>query len=286
MHKSSFLAPKRCSARPAKSREDARIDRRSSLLEDAVKFTPVPCARRGEANQYRLKLASDNDNIVGLSALEDELRTAGLNLRASAVENILNTLCEIVPEYIVRTGRAVRLGDLVTLKPYATGTIANANDAPDPDKNHLEIRATVGPSLRYALANARLVNSTRQVDGIDLVVGGPDGKNGEVDDGNEISVYGHHIYLPLQSAGDTSAKGRAWLETRKGDWLGDCDVVMSGVDHIDLRLHLGKTPPTRDCRLVVETYGTPAAAEHPSSPLYSYRRNVRLAPLRRLPLTP
>ena len=269
------MAPKRMSAPPSRSREDAQIDARSFLLRDGVRFRTVPCARSGDVPQYRLKLESDNDNIVGLSAIEDELRMAGLNLRVEAVENILNTLCGVIPEYIARTGNAIRLGNLVTLKPFATGTVAHANDASDPEKNHLEVRATVCPSLRYSLAKMRLVNAKRNVDGIDSVVGGPAQKSGEVDAENEIAVAGRSIYLPLSSACDAEARGRAWLETREGEMLGRCDVTLSGGAYLRLRIRLDALPRVRDCRLVIETYGTAEAAADPSSPILSYRRNVR-----------
>ena len=275
MRKKTMTAPKRVSGRPSRSREDAQIDARSFLLRDGVRFKTVPCGSSGGVPQYRLQLESDNDNIVGLGAIEEELRMAGLNLRVEAVENILNTLCSVIPEYIARTGNAVRLVNLVTLKPYATGTVAHANDAPDPDKNHLEVRATVCPSLRYSLAKARLVNAMRNVDGIDGVMGGPAQKSGEVDAENEIGVVGRHIYLPPSSAGDAEARGRAWLETRDGEMLGRCDVTLSGGAYLRLRLHLDAPPRVRDCRLVIETCGTAEAAADPSSPILSYRRNVR-----------
>lgn len=275
MRKKSFIAPKRTSGRPSLSRWDAQIDARSSLLCDGVRFRTVPCARSGDIPQYRLQLESDNDNIVGLGAIEDELRMAGLNLRVKAVENILNTLCGVIPEYIARTGNAVRLGNLVTLKPYATGTVAHANDAPDPEKNHLEVRATACPSLRYSLAKVRLVNAMRNVDGIESVMGGPAQKNGEVDAENEIVVFGRSIYLPPSSAGDAEARGRAWLETREGEMLGRCDVTLLDGAYLRLCLHLDAPPSDRDCRLVIETYGTAEAAADPSSPILSYRRNVR-----------
>ena len=92
------------SGRPSRSREDAQIDAQSFLLRDGVRFRTVPCARSGDAQQYRLQLESDNDNIVGLGAIADELRMAGLNLRVEAVENILNTLCGVIPEYITLSG--------------------------------------------------------------------------------------------------------------------------------------------------------------------------------------
>lgn len=269
------MAPKRVSSPPSLSREDAQIDAQSFLLRGGVRFKAVPCARSGGTPQYRLQLESDNDNIVGLDAIKEELRMAGLNLRVEAVENILNTLCGVIPEYIARTGNAVRLGNLVTLKPYATGTVAHANDAPDPEKNHLEVRATVCPSLRYSLAKARLVNAMRNVDGIDNVVGGPAQKSGEVDAENEIAVAGRNIYLPPSSADGAEARGRAWLEAMDGKMLGRCDVTLSGGEYLRLRLRLDALPSVRDCRLVIETCGTAEAAADPSSPIMSYRRNVR-----------
>jgi hypothetical protein len=274
MKKKTLMAPKRMSARPSRSRGDAQIDARSYLLRDGVRFRTVPCARFGDVQQYRLQLESDNDNIVGLDAIEDELRTAGLNLRVEAVENILNTLCGVIPEYIARTGNAIRLGNLVTLKPYATGTVAHANDAPDPEKNHLEVRATVCPALRYSLAKARLVNAMRNVDGIDSVLGGPKQNNGEVDEKNDIVVFGRNIYLP-KPAGDAKVRGRAWLETREGEKLGRCEVMVSGNDNLCLRLRLDAPLRVRDCRLAIETCGTKNAALDPTSPISLYRRNVR-----------
>ena len=244
------------------------------MLRDGVRFRTVPCARSGDVQQYRLQLESDNDNIVGLDAIEDELRTAGLNLRVEAVENILNTLCGVIPEYIARTGNAIRLGNLVTLKPYATGTVAHANDAPDPEKNHLEVRATVCPALRYSLAKARLVNAMRNVDGIDGVFGGPKQNSGEVDEKNDILVFGRNIYLP-KPAGDAKVRGRAWLETREGENLGRCEVMLSGNDNLCLRLRLDAPLRVRDCRLAIETCGTKNAALDPTSPISLYRRNVR-----------
>ena len=274
MKKKTLMAPKRRSTRPSRSRGDAQIDARSYLLRDGVRFRTVPCARFGDVQQYRLQLESDNDNIVGLDAIEDELRTAGLNLRVEAVENILNTLCGVIPEYIARTGNAIRLGNLVTLKPYATGTVAHANDAPDPEKNHLEVRATVCPALRYSLAKARLVNAMRNVDGIDGVFGGPKQNSGEVDEKNDILVFGSNIYLP-KPAGDANVRGRAWLETKEGENLGRCEVMLSGNDNLCLRLRLDAPLRVRDCRLAIETCGTKNAALDPTSPISLYRRNVR-----------
>ena len=43
-------------------------------------FTAIPVNPMKGEQRFRLQLAGDNDKIVGLSALDDELRTAGLNL--------------------------------------------------------------------------------------------------------------------------------------------------------------------------------------------------------------
>ena len=134
MHK-SLMRPKRASTRFTITRADIQVDPKSSLLPD-VMINPIPCGDGGKV-KYRLSLDNSTDNICGLESLEDELRTAGLNLRVSTVENILNTLLDVIPRYIARTGRSVRIGNLVTLKPYATGTLDNANDAPDPERTIL-----------------------------------------------------------------------------------------------------------------------------------------------------
>ena len=278
MKKRSLNAPRRISKCPVLTREDALMDARDFRLQDGIPFHPIPCGGSGEKHYYRLELKNSSDSIVGLGALEDRLRVAGLNLRVSAVENILNTLLDVLPAYIAETGHSVRIGNLVTLKPYATGTLAHANDAADPEKNHLEIRATVTPALRYALSRARLVNVNRPTDGIDHVSGGPDGGNCKIDEGHDTIVTGYGIYLPEQTFDAEGAKGRAWLETLEGEKIGRFDVMVSSDSFLRLRLHLDAAdkPHPRDCRFVVETYGTSAAAESGTAPLLSYRRNVRL----------
>lgn len=278
MKKSSLMTPKRRSRPPSRSREDAQIDLEETIQLDGVKFTPVPCGRHGEEQRYRLKLEGDNDQIVGLGAIADQLRYAGGNLRIEAIETVLNTICAVVPEYIAATGNAVRIGNLVTLKPYATGTLAHVNDSPDLKKNHLEIRATVCPSLRYSISKARLVNSVRKAKGIEYVMGGPGSSHdmhNRVDDVNVIMLYGNNIYIPKQKAGDTGTRGRAWLETRDGKALGRCDILNSTDDGAFMKLQLDTRPRRPECRLVIETYGTENAAADPSAPLFTYSRNVR-----------
>lgn len=252
------------------------MDVRDFRLRDGVTFRTIPCGRKGEGQRYRLELETASDSIVGLDALEDRLLTAGLNLRVSAVENILNTLFDVLPAYIAETGNAVRIGNLVTLKPCVTGTLAHANDAADPEKNHLEIRSTVVPALRYALSRAPLVNANHVHDGIAHIVGGPNGRACEIDVEHETVVAGHGIYLPPQAFDAAEAKGRAWLETVEGERIGRFDVTVSGDSLLHLRLHLDAADLPRNCRLVIETYGTFAAAESATSPLLSYRRKVKL----------
>ena len=253
------------------------MDATDFRLRKGIPFHPIPCGGDGENRYYRLELKNANDSIVGLGALEDRLLTAGLNLRVSAVENILNTLLDVIPAYIAETGNSVRIGNLVTLKPYATGTLAHANDAADPEKNHLEIRATVAPALRYALSRAPLVNVNRPSDGILNIAGGRDGRVCEIDEEHETIVTGHHIYIPAQTFDAEGAKGRAWLETLEGEKIGRFDVTVPGETLLHLRLHLDAPdgPRSRECRLVIETYGTAAAAESGTAPLLSYRRKVK-----------
>ena len=277
MRKQSFNAPKRASKRPALTRDDAQMNANDFRLRDGIPFHPVPCGV-GKNLRYRLELENACDRIVGLDALEDRLFTAGLNLRVSAVENILNTLLEVLPAYIAETGRSVRIGNLVTLKPCVTGTLDHANDAADPTRNHLEIRATVGPALRYALSRAPLVNMKRSSDGISQVTGGPDGKSDELDAEHEVVVVGWRIYLPVQPFDAADGKGRAWLETLEGERIGRFAVTLSGESLLHLRLHLDAAdlPRGGTARLVIETRGTFAASEDAASPVLSYRRKVKL----------
>ena len=270
------MAPKRVSPRIALPREAGQLDpRKFSLLEQGMKFRPVPCGGSGEKKYYRLRLENADDNIVTLASLEEELFLRGL--RVSMVENVLNTLFEILPKYIARTGNAVRLGNLVTLKPYATGSIAHMNDCADPERNHVEIRAVETPALRCSLEKAHLVNTMRRVKGIDDITGGPKSRSCEVDEAHDVVVNGRNIYLPHQSADDPEARGRAWLETRSGEKIGRFDVVISGNELLKLKLHLDKSAPTKDdLRLVIETYGTEEAAADPAAPINSYCRNVKL----------
>ena len=102
------------------------------------------------------------------------------------------------------------------------------------------------------------------------------GKSGEIDAEHETIVTGHGIYLPRQAFDAADAKGRAWLETLEGERIGRFDVTVSGESLLHLRLHLDAADSPRNCRLVIETCGTSAAAESADSPLLSYRRKVKL----------
>ena len=277
MNRKSFMRPKRASALPSLSRDDAQIDARSYLFRDGIKFNTVAFPGKDGSRRYRLKLERENDNISELSALEEQLRTSGLTVRVEVIENILDVLCAIIPEYIAQTGKSVRLGNLVTLKPYATGSLLHANDAPDPDKNRLEVRAIVSPSLRYSLAKARLVNAAAVHKlGIDSCFGGPDNAKDAIDDSHDILINGNNIYIPECAPGDSGVRGGLWLETADGEIVGRCGVTMSGPALLTANLRLDKRPPAgSECNLVMETYGTAEAYDAPDSPLFRYVRKVR-----------
>ena len=269
------MAPKRGSSHFTLTRADLQLDPQNGRLPD-IRVKPIPCGAGGK-QAYRLSLEESTDNICGLDALAEELRIAGLNLHVSAVENILNTILDVIPSYIARTGRAVRIGNLMTLKPYATGTIDNANDEPDPAKSHVEIRATVSPALRYSLAKARLVNVKQRRSVIDRVICDTDGAVVDVVDATHvILVNGRNIYVPLQSAADEDTRGSVWIETLDGVRLGRCAVLATGPDLLTVRFVPDLPVSAGEARLVVETYGTKEAADaDDKSALARYTRVVR-----------
>lgn len=273
----SLMAPKRGSSHFTVTRADLQLDPRDGRLPD-IRVTPIPCGAGGK-KAYRLSLEESTDNICGLDALAEELRIAGLNLHVSAVENILNTLLDVIPSYIARTGRAVRIGNLMTLKPYATGTLDNANDEPDPAKSHVEIRATVSPALRYSLAKARLVNVKQRRNVIDRVICDMNGAVLDVVDvKHDILVNGRNIYVPLQSATAENTRGKVWIETLDSVRLGRCAVLTAGPDLLTVRFVPDMPVSAGEVRLVVETYGTKEAADAgDKSALARYTRVVRFA---------
>ena len=258
----SFMRPKRASCSFTVTRRDCQISSDSHLFPDGgVEFRPVPCG----GTKYRLEPKNSRDNICNIADLSDEIHQAS-GLSVNVVETVLATLLDVVPRFIARTnGCAVRLGNLVTLKPSITGSINYANGALDPKRNHLEIRATESPALRYALSKAVLMNSVRGSNGIDKVIGGSrtSPENGKIDAENEIHVSGVDTYVPSQPADADGGKGRMWVETRTGRRLGACSVLRSGKDGCAV-CFVPDAPmraEDRECRIVVETYGTPEAAE-------------------------
>ena len=284
MKKRSLVVRTRISKPPALSREDAQMDPNDFHMRNGMRFYPVACGKHDKKKYYRLALENSRDCIVGIDALEDRLRTVGLNLRTSTIENILNTLMDVIPSYKAETGHSVRLGNLVTFTPYATGTLAHANDEADPSKNHVEIRAVELPVLRYALSRAHLVNTQGDKGNIQHVAGGPKGEEGIVDEDSTITVTGRGIYVPEQTYDTPSPMGRAWVESLTGEQLGRCDVLKENDVLLILKLHMDKVPRTQDARLVIETYGTREAAQaavaDDSVPLLAYRRNIRILPHR------
>ena len=271
------MAPKRGSTHFTVTRVDRQLDPRNGQLPDSIDVTPIPCGS-GRKSKFRLAIVDSSDKISNLDALAEDLQIAGLNLHVSAVENILNTLLDVIPRYIARTGRSLRLGNLVTIKTCVTGTIDNANDELDPEKNHLEIRAIVSPALRHSLAKARLVNVKNRRIVIDRVIRDMDGALAdEVDAKHKLLINGKGIYVPPQSATDENAHGRVWIETLDGVMLGRCEVLSSGPDLVCARFRPDAPVRVEDARLVVETYGSKvAAAAGDRASLARHSRNVRI----------
>jgi len=258
----SFMRPKRASGSFTVTRHDCQIKSDSHLFHDGgVGFRPIPCYE----NKYRLEPENSKDNICNVSDLAEEIHQSS-GLSVNVVETVLATLLDVVPRFIARTnGCAVRLGNLVTLKPCITGTIEYANGKLDAKKNHLEIHATESPALRHSLAKANLVNNARNSNGLDRVLGGSrkSPTRDKIDAENEIFVNGIDIYVPRQPANVDKGQGRIWVETRTGRRLGGCTVLRSGKDSAAVRF-VPDAPlreEDRECRVVVETCGTQEAAE-------------------------
>ena len=273
----SFKASKRSSKSYTVTRDDRKLDPRDGQWRDGLKVKPIPCGARG-TKRFRLQLENSTDRICGLDSFADELRTAGLNLHVSAVENVMNTLLEVIPRYIAKTGCAVRLGNLVTLKACVTGTLDSTADEPDTENNHVEIRATASPALRHSLARIKLVNVERRRNVIDKVIREMDNAESDVVDTNHnIMVSGRHIYVPPQSEMDENTRGSVWIETLNGEWLGRCVVLESGQDLLTVRFVPDKTVDECEARIVLETYGTKAAAEAGDESCFArYTREVKV----------
>lgn len=270
------MRPKRASKSFTVTRHDCQIKPDSSLFQDGgIGFRPIPCYK----NKYRLEPENTTDNIYTLSDLADDIRSS-CGLAVNVVDSVLDALLDVVPKFIAnKNGCAVRLGNLVTLKPCITGTIEYANGKLDAKKNHLEIRAIESPALRHSLALAKLVNNSRNSNCIDRVFGGPSKSplRDKIDAENDMDVHGVDIYVPEQRSNEDKGQGRVWVETRTGRRLGGCAVQKSGKDVITVRFHpdVPLHEEDRECRVVVETCGTKAAAEsHKPKLLFRLARDV------------
>jgi len=265
----SFMRPKRASSSFTVTRHDCQIKSDSYLFpEGGVRFRPIPCYK----NKYRLEPENSTDNICNVSDLAEEIHQSS-GLTVNVVETVLATLLDVVPKFIARTnGCAVRLGNLVTLKPCITGVIDYANGKLDAKKNHLEIHATESPALRHSLAKAPLVNNARNTIGIEKVLGGSstDPTPGNIDAENDIYISGVDMYVPKdQPSNGDNGQGRVWVETRTGRRLGACTVQEGGRDLLVVRFvpDAPMREEDRECRVVVETRGTKEAAESDKSKL-------------------
>ena len=275
----SFKAPKRSRTNFTVTRNDCQLDPEKDHLPDSIKVTPIPCGLgRSRKNKFRLALVNSTNKFSNLHDLAEELRVAGLNLHVSAIENILNTLLDVIPGYMARTGRSVRIGNLITLKANVNGSIDNANDELDQKKNRLEILATVSPALRYSLAKVRLVNVKNRRNVIDRVIRDMNGAVAdEVDAENAFFINGKGIYVPQQSATDENTRGLVWIEALDGAMLGRCEVLASGPDLLRVKFKPNAPVGAGDVRLVVKTYGSKEAADADDrSSLASYSRVVRI----------
>lgn len=271
MKEKSLMAPKRRSRRPRVSRNDAQLKGGEYPLSTDFRFTPVSCGKADGATRYRLKLDGDSDSIVELKDLQDEF--FGTALRVELVEQVLGSIFDVIPRYIARTGNAVRIGDLVTLKPYVTGTIGHANDDADPAVNRVELRATESPALRHCLKNARLVNVNGHPRGIARVIGGTVPREGIVSAGSDIFIAGYEsygIYVPMDASGD--ADEGVWLEAPDGRQIVRCKVTSAGEHDLVARIPAAEPIAPGEYRIVVVTRGGMDAPK--DAPAFTYRRNV------------
>ena len=272
-----MMAPKRISPRPSLSRDDMQLDPSSHDIADGMKFSPVPCAFKDGKRKFRLKLAGDSDNICELDDLKYDLQSSGLTVSTTVINSILHVIEKVIPRYMARTGRAVRLGNLVMLKPYATGSIDEENGKAVSEKNHVEIRATICPSLRYALSRTRPINTVSHPDGIDFVNCDYSGSTkNNLMDGKRHFINGKNIYVPVSTSPDYGKKGSVWLESCSGERIGSFDMTIEGGFLLAGTLKLDCEPASKDCVLVVETYGTKEAAAMGKGKMLRHSIKVRL----------
>ena len=269
------MASKRSSKRFTLTRDDFLLDPQDVQCQDGLRVVPIPCGAGGK-KQFRLVLEDSADKISDLDSLADDLRNAGLQM--PVVENVVNALLDVIPRYIAKTRRSVRIGNLVTMTPCVKGSLDSTTDNPDPKKSHLEIHATVSPALRHSLSRIKLVNVNRRQNALGKVICKMDKAKADVVDAeHDIYVNGSSIYVPQQSATDDGTQGCVWIETLDGKRLGRCAVLVSGRDLLTVRFVPDKPVGECDARIVVETYGTEEAAEIGDKSAFArYFRTVKL----------
>ena len=268
---------KRRSKSPLKTRDDAKVDK-ETLKGSPVVYEPVSCgvAKDGRP-RYRLKIANEADNIIELRDVpKDELYGSGIDYTPQVFENVINALCSVLPKYIAKSGHAVRLGNLVTLKPSIKGTIQYPNETPDSDKVKVEIHATVTPSMRHALELAELKLSEDFKGKIISVVDLATSANKDaITDGDEIRVVGSYIYVVPNDCRDTVINGgSAYLADSNGKKVGEFKVITANDTMLTMKLGMLETVSTAKCKIVLETPGTEQAAHDKSSPLLIYSKAI------------
>ena len=221
------------------------------------------CWRKGDDYKYRLRLEGENDNITDIDGLTQLIRDTGVILDMGVIKSIIDILGKVIPKYMAQTGRAVRLGNLVMLKPYATGSLAKRDAKPDQKKNHVEIHAVACPALRYSLAKAKLKNNFTQGAEIDIVIAECKGaKRNEIHLDVANSFSGKNIWVPHAQSGRKREDGDIWLENSYGERIVDFEVVSSGNALIrGMPMPLQEITKSQDCTLVIRTFGTEEEAK-------------------------
>ena len=284
MKKKNTPAPTRRSTRPSLTREDRQIASDAYCVRHGIKFDPVVCWHKGDEYKYRLRLEGENDNITDIDGLAQLIRDTGMILDMGVIKSIIDILGKVIPKYMAQTGRAVRLGNLVMLKPYATGSLSKRDAKPDQKKNHVEIHAVACPALRYSLAKAKLKNNFTQGAKIDIVIAARNDAHGDeihlIDEKNEEcrnSIGGNNIWIPLTESGRQGEDGDIWLENSYHERIVDFKVVGSGPVMINaIPQPLVEITKSMDCTLVLRTYRTEEYAKEEDRIVTVLRHPVRL----------
>lgn len=93
-----------------------------------------------------------------MASLAEEICDSCIGLNVTAIEATLVVIAAIIPTYMAWAGMAIRLGNLVILKPHVAGSIDHEAADLASAENNIAICATACPALRYFLSRAMLLN--------------------------------------------------------------------------------------------------------------------------------